>query len=499
MKIPKIFFILLLAIILRFVFINNIPNLNPDEAALGYNAYSLIKTGRDEHGISWPIHFKSFGDYKPGAYVYLAIPSVKLFGLTPFATRLPNLILSIIGIYYFYLLVRLLSKSNDLALLSSLILTISPWHLHFSRGAWEASVALSFITIGTYYFFKDKKYLFILFYALSLYTYHSARLVAPLLAIALISFNFPAIIRNLKNWVLPLVFGIAICIPVLMSFMHSGGTARIGGVGLTADKGPIARSEELLNQHANIKIFNRVIHNKRTLYLISWAQKYTSHFNLNFLFINGDEVPRSKVPDMGLLYLIEIPLLIYGIYKSFQHSKALKLQSSNALFLSWLFIAPIASSLTFQAPSALRSLPMIIPLSYFVAYGILELKKFKYILIIGYLFFFAYYLDAYYIHYQKRWPFAWNYGFSKVVPYIESQKNQYDHIFVTNIYDQPYILYLFFSQYPPQKIQPQIKLTPPDKFGFSTVDQIDNITFHLPEENKIPSNSLIINDKMFLP
>ena len=52
MKINKIFFILILAIILRFIYINHTPALNPDEAALGYNAYSF-KTGKDEHGTSF--------------------------------------------------------------------------------------------------------------------------------------------------------------------------------------------------------------------------------------------------------------------------------------------------------------------------------------------------------------------------------------------------------------------------------------------------------------
>ena len=56
--------ILVIAVLLRFWQINTLPSLNPDEAALGYNAYSLLKTGKDEHGISWPLHFKSFSDYK---------------------------------------------------------------------------------------------------------------------------------------------------------------------------------------------------------------------------------------------------------------------------------------------------------------------------------------------------------------------------------------------------------------------------------------------------
>ncbi|PJC80059.1 hypothetical protein CO009_02840, partial [Candidatus Shapirobacteria bacterium CG_4_8_14_3_um_filter_35_11] len=62
----KLILIILLAVALRFWNINSLPSLNPDEAALGYNAYSLLLTGKDEHGQAWPIHFKSFGDYKPG-------------------------------------------------------------------------------------------------------------------------------------------------------------------------------------------------------------------------------------------------------------------------------------------------------------------------------------------------------------------------------------------------------------------------------------------------
>jgi len=498
MKIKKIFFILILALILRSIFINTTPALNPDEAALGYNAYSIIKTGKDEHGQSLPLHLKSFGDYKPALYTYLAIPCIKLLGLTPFATRLPNIILSIFGIYYAYLLIHLLTKNKKLALLTALVLTISPWHIHFSRGAWESSIALSFVIIGTYYFFKDRKYLFILFYALSLYTYHSARLIAPLLALSLFISTINDLRSNYKKWLFPFFFGILICIPVLFSFLNNGGTARFSGVGITADKGPLNRSEELLNHHNNVKLVNRIIHNKRVLYVLSWSEKYLSHFNLNFLFNEGDAVPRSKIPNMGLLYLIELPLLIYGIYKS---SKSLKFQRSNALFISWLLIAPIASSMTFQAPSALRALFMVLPLSYFIALGIYKLStKSYYLLIPIYILCFAFYLHSYFVQYPKIYPFAWNHGFSQVIPYVENNKNKYEHIYFTNKYDQPYILYLFFSQYDPVKIQKQIKLTPPDQFGFQTVEQIDNITFFIPQQyEKIENKSLIIASDEIIP
>jgi 4-amino-4-deoxy-L-arabinose transferase-like glycosyltransferase len=499
--------ILVIAFFIRFINLGSTPALNPDEAALGYNAYSLILTGKDEHGVSWPLHFKSFGDYKPGGYVYLAIPFIQILGLSPMAVRLPNLIFSLLTIFFLYKLIFLISKKENLALLSATVLTFSPWHIHFSRGAWESQTALSFIIIGTYFFFKSIQskffknfFLFVIFYILSLYLYHSARLIAPLLAFSLCLLYFKFLIKKLPHILIPIIFGILLAIPVLFSFFNNGGTTRLGGVGLTADLGPINRSNELINHHQNTNIINRVMHNKRILYFISWTQKYASHFDLNFLTINGDEVPRSKVPEMGQIHLFELPLLILGIIFILItniFSRKIKI----FLFLL-LLIAPLASSLTFQAPSALRALSMVIPLSIFIACGIYYFfsltrkSKIKNLILILFIFlysyFIAYYFDSYFFHYSKRYPFAWQYQFNQLVPYLESQKNSYQNIYITNKYDQPYILFLFFSKYSPEKIQPQIKLTKPDNFGFSTVLGYDNYHFGKIYWDNIPIGSLVV-------
>ncbi|HNZ84317.1 MAG TPA: glycosyltransferase family 39 protein [Candidatus Woesebacteria bacterium] len=521
MKIHKylIYFILIVAFLVRFIGLDHTPALNPDEAALGYNAYSLIQTGKDEHGVSWPLHFKSFGDYKPGGYVYLAIPFVKIFGLTPLAVRLPNLILSLLTIFFLYKLILLISKSKNLSLYSSLVLAISPWHIHFSRGAWESQTALSLMVIGTYYFFKSIKsskflsnfFLFVFFYVISLYFYHSLRLIAPLMALSLVIIYFKFLIKKLPLLIAPVIFGVILALPVLFSFLRHGGAARFGGVGLTADQGPIWRSNELLNQHQGTKLTNRIIHNQRLLYLVSWAQKYTSHFDLNFLSINGDEVPRSKVPEMGQIYLIEVPLLFLGLI--FLFKSKIYSPKSRAFIISFLLISPIASSLTFQAPSALRALSMTIPLSILIALGIYSLfdslkifihklyfkKLVSIFFVLIYLLSFAYYVDAYFFHYAKRYPFAWQYQFDQLVPYLESQKHNYQNIYVTNKYDQPYILFLFFSHYPPSQIQSQIQLTPPDNFGFSTVLGYDNYHFGKINWDDIPTGSLVVASDEDIP
>ena len=74
--------ILIVAAFLRLFKLGSFPvSLTWDETALGYNAFSLLKTGRDEYGKLLPLVLKSFGDYKPALYSYLTVPSVLIFGL----------------------------------------------------------------------------------------------------------------------------------------------------------------------------------------------------------------------------------------------------------------------------------------------------------------------------------------------------------------------------------------------------------------------------------
>src|SRR3972149_424312 len=104
--------IILLAVVLRFWHLGAYPAFNADEAAIGYNAYSLIETGKDEHGNTWPIHFQSFNDYKPGLYFYLVLPFVKALGLNEWAVRIPGALLGVGTALILYLLVNELFGSK---------------------------------------------------------------------------------------------------------------------------------------------------------------------------------------------------------------------------------------------------------------------------------------------------------------------------------------------------------------------------------------------------
>ena len=235
--------IIILAAFLRLYRLSDYPmGLNADEAALGYNAYSLLLTGRDEHGHSWPVNLESFGDFKPAGYAYLLIPFIKIFGLTEFAVRLPSALFGILAVYFIYLLVKELS-TESCALISAALLAVSPWHLHFSRGGWEVNVATTLMLIGVWLFLKKRFELCALSFALSMYTYQSARLVVPLLGIGLFYLYRP------KRIFVALILGFLLLIPLTYNLVTTDAGSRLSGVGLLADIGPLNRAKELRGQH----------------------------------------------------------------------------------------------------------------------------------------------------------------------------------------------------------------------------------------------------------
>lgn len=501
-------FIIILAFILRVYKVSEYPaGLNADEAAIGYNAYSLIQTGKDEFGHSWPINFQSFNDFKPGLYFYLVLPFVKILGLNELAVRLPSVILGTLSVYFLFLLVKKVFDDERLALISSFLLSISPWAIHFSRGGWETNAATFFIIVGVYLFihlFKNQKFsrpqklsalaecgqviLSSLFMVLSMYTYHSARVISPLLIIGLTIFNYKQIFvkRNLKNLLITAVLSFLLMIPLLKSLTSSEGTSRFSGVGIFADKGPYSKTNELRGQHGNPNdLYIKVTHNQYLEYGLQFIDNYLRHFNGGFLFINGDEIQRNKVPETGQMYLVEIPFLILGIYFLLK-----KRPRGWSFILWWLFVSPVASALTFQSPHAIRALNMVIPLVIVTAYGILGLfdylkKNVRFlspiiqysIFIILFLWNVSFYLHQYYIHYPQTYPTAWEYGFKDLTEYLSKNENRFDKIYITGKYDQPYILLAFYLRYSPVDFQKEALLTKRDQYGFSTVEHFSKYYF----------------------
>lgn len=522
MKNKLIFVILVIAACLRIPLLDKYPaGLNADEAAIGYNAYSLLQTGRDEHGAVWPLVFRSFDDYKPGIYFYLVLPFVAVMGLNIWAIRLPSAVLGIVSVYFIYLLVnKLFHKSKisnikyqiSVGHIAALLLATSPWHIHFSRGGWEVNAASTFMVIGLYFLLhslKNVRYFFLATFSfvLAMYTYHSFRIIVPLVFISFVLINLGQVralvikSENTKILVIIVIFGILSLLPLALQLTSVEGRSRFNGVSIFADEGPLWEALELRRGHPTNSFFARLIHNKYESYAVRIGQNYLSHFSPRFLFITGDEIARSKVPGMGQAYLWTVPLFIFGLLLLLRRS-----DSGSRLLLSWLFIAPVAAALTFQSPHALRAQNMVYPLIIITAIGLLEFVSFlsqkvrplllplSLLLITLFVYESGRYLHYYYIHYPKDLPYAWEYGFDQIAAKIMPIEDKYQKIIISDRYDQPYIITAFYIRYSPEKFQSEISLEPRDKFGFSTVRHFGKYQFRRIDWGKdsLSPNTLIV-------
>jgi 4-amino-4-deoxy-L-arabinose transferase-like glycosyltransferase len=209
-SIPLLLILLLASVLRIFQLGKNPPSLDWDEASLGYNAYSILKTGNDEYGNHLPFSIRSFNDYKPPLYTYTTIPFIAIFGLNEFSVRLSSAIagtIAVLAIYFIAVEIEPKKHSLSLAQISSLLLAISPWHLQFSRGAFEANLALTcFLTsVAAFLKWKNNKKVFLLlisatFAVASLYAYHSTKIVVPVFFVVLGLVNYKTIFKNQNSF-----------------------------------------------------------------------------------------------------------------------------------------------------------------------------------------------------------------------------------------------------------------------------------------------------------
>jgi 4-amino-4-deoxy-L-arabinose transferase-like glycosyltransferase len=324
--------ILLLAATLRFWNLGKTP-LSPDwdEVALGYNAYSIMQTGRDEYGKFLPIVLRSFEDYKPALYAYLIIPFIKVFGLTIFAVRLPSAILGVATVGAVYYLVRELFRrsspvnADSIALLSSFLLAISPWHIQFSRVAFETNVGLACNVLMILFLLKGLQkygylYLSVVFAALSIYTYQSEKVFTPLLFLTFIFIYWPHVKKIAYRKVLLVLFiGLILTAPMLWETLsNKEALARARGVSIFSQKTELLKkdAERLIYDRQNRDYFGLILDNRRLVYANTIVGNYISHFDPLWMFVKGDyEITRHHAPNMGLEYIVFLPCLLVGIYQ----------------------------------------------------------------------------------------------------------------------------------------------------------------------------------------
>ncbi len=363
--------ILILGVVLRLIALDKYPSgFTPDEASFGYDAYSILRTGKDQWGNAFPLVLKSFGDYKAPLYSYLDVPFVAIFGLNKIAVRLPNAVLGTLAIVVTYLLVRKIA-GYKLSLGAAFLLAISPWHIMMSRGAFEANLTTFFLPLGIYLLLDKRLVLAALALGLNLFTYHSAKLVTPLVLVIFVVIFRDEILKIDKKKILVggLVFFIFLAVTGYTIFNGAG--ARVKDVSIfngSLEQGFNERQAALaVGENSYLA---KLIHNKYTVDVVRFVSNYVTYFSPSFLFTRGPaEYTYGMLPGEGILYWFELPFLVL-FFVSFVKSRERKF---FWLILGWILVAPIPASLaTGPGYAGNRAVVMLPALSIALALGLVE-------------------------------------------------------------------------------------------------------------------------------
>lgn len=478
-KLRILILIILLAATLRIYSLSsNPPSLYWDEVSLGYNAYSTLKTAHDEHGKFLPItNFGAFGDYKPPGYIYTTVPSIAILGLTEFAVRFPSALFGILTVALTYLLAKRLFNNEIIANLSALFLAISPWHIQFSRAAFEANLGLFLSTLGIYMFIKfaKDKVIFIfpsaILFVAAMYTFTGQRLFVPFILIVLAIQFYKEMLANKKTVMLAAILGIILIWPLFkFATMTIEGKLRFDEVTIFKNLDPINESIKFREQDSFAK-YADIVHNRRFLFAYDYLRHYFDAFDPSFLFINGDANPRLSSQGVGELYLFDFILVLSGVYFLIN-----KRQKYSFLILGWLLISPLGPATARETPHALRMVHILPTFQLLSAFGLYNLilffKKRKSAIIVGTIVVSLsvfYYLHFYYLHYPRQFSGQWQYGYKEAINYIEPFYQKYDRVLVSDHLGRAYIYLLFYLKVNPDEYLKKVSVVR-DNFYFYNVN-----------------------------
>lgn len=518
-------FIIIIAVFFRFFNLSQVPpQPSVDEASIGYNAYSILKTGADEYGTKFPVLLRAYDDWRPAIYVYLVVPFVALFDLNVLAVRLPSALLGVLGVLGTYFLVKELTPNPkkfsifltsprlrgagnfqfSIAEISALLLAISPWHIYLSRLGHEVNASFSFLILGLLFFFRflnnDKRNLVLsaLFFGLSFDSYQSTKIIIPLLIFALGLLFYKKLIKEKFIVLFSSLIGLLIIAPILLSSFDENALIRFKATNLLGNSPAYFEevAKKSIEDRQNGNILGLVYNNQKVASAILVSNAYLSHFNPVWLFSNKGDEP-FKSPSIGLLYLLELPLILI----SFLFLRGSGIPKKNIIFIMILgLISVIPASITTGYPHAMRAFSLLpvpqilggiglISLSFYIKNKRLKNMVFG-LFILSLVISATWFYHSYFSLLPRELGHHFQYG--AVVAFEEAKKidKKYDLVVVSNkdrLFES-YMFYLYQNKYDPTRYQ---KNGGTKSGGFAEEHNIDNYIFG-DIKNKTGRNRLFI-------
>ena len=493
-----LFFIVFIGAFLRFWHIDTAPKgALIDELHFGYLAKSLILTGKDEHGESWPVIFEGFGDRKLPAMAYLDIPSVAAFGLTLVAIRVPSAVAGTLLILASFWLLWEITRRKKWALFAALITAISPWSFFLSRFGFESNIALLGLTTGLASLFTAQRtkqnYWYIisaLSFAVTWYSYIAYR---PIAAVILFVFAVLKLVENFKANKKPIfllfISFVIVVSPLLTPRSISVNNTRVGQVGIGSDSGTtmIINEKRYFCATQLPRLLCDITWNKPTYVFRELTHRYLMAFSPEFLVTKGElSTDFLTIDSFGQFFPILYPLIFFGLAGFLFVKKTPINKTQMWLIIVGLLISPMPSAIVGE-PQKVRISALFPFLLITITYGaivvdkLLKTKLLRSLFLAGLVIVLFGYSFLYNMEYFGVHTTQYEYKYQSYLPTLHRYLDTLPKEAVINIvpfYSDPLMFHAFYTNMDPALYQSLAVLDEYDGANFRHTVELGNIWSH---------------------
>jgi hypothetical protein len=326
---------------LRVARLDSVPlGLAQDEAVDGYDAYSILKTGRDHHGNFMPIVMQGFNDYRMPLFQYSLVPLVWMLGLKAEVVRLGAAIWGMADLVAITCVAGLMLGWTGAAA-AAILGALMPWHLELSRYGIETTAASATVSIAMASFLmwvrnRRNSWLFLssLSFGLSLYTYAVTKALVPLLLTMIIVLYWRELNQARRKALAALAIVFVIALPQAFKFISNASLMQVEYRHLSMF------SEDAICMGCDVKQTESAM--KSIPYLL--VANFASNFTPSFLFQHGDRGDHWTMihpPNFGELLPEQAALIVLALIALLGSAR----RKVAILILGWVLFAAVPAAL----------------------------------------------------------------------------------------------------------------------------------------------------------
>ncbi|MEI3102297.1 MAG: glycosyltransferase family 39 protein [Oscillospiraceae bacterium] len=471
-------FFALAALFIRIYKFGQVPGgFNQDGAMAAVDAKALADYGTDRYGMSYPVHLTAWGYSQMSALLsYLMVPFIKLMGLNAVSARLPQLIISLLGLAVLYLFSRD-AFGKKAALVVFAFGSIAPWHILQSRWALDCNLYPHFFLFGIYFLnrsleAKHRKLLLcisMVMFGLCMYCYGVSIYTMPLFL--LMACVYLLVKKQVSLWeaLMAFVVWMAVAWPFILVMainFFKWDTIELGPITMAFFPDSV-RSGDILFFSNNF--FYQLYYN------IWWM--------IEVVFCQYEDLPWNNIPAFGSIYLFSLPFAVLGFAWILLRLK----NNHGAVLLLLFFITGLWCGICTNGVNINRINIIFYPQIIFTALGIYavlcRLRAFPLRLGIAaaYLMTFSLFCNTYFGSYAQQMAYYFDADFCQAVSSVKDDDAEKLYITsMTNDGDRPNIseiLTLFYhetdAEYYQGKTCPEGLLPFGERYTFARMEDID--------------------------